>query len=278
MCGIAGWLAAEETAPPEETIHRMLDAIAHRGPDDHGIYFQASGEGHQQVMLGHRRLAIIDPDGARQPMVDGPAGVSLVFNGEIYNFRELRRQLEREGHAFTRDSDTEVLLRAYQHWGTDVVHHLRGMFAFVISDMRRGLVLMARDRFGEKPLFLCQQGRNLYFASEIKALLQLPKPRPPVDESAVWDDLAFRYVPGPKTLLQGVRKLAPGTCAIWKDGKVTERRYWSAPDKEARPSPQPSPKGEGAADPLRREREKNQCAPSSSSARRTSAVPPLPPP
>jgi asparagine synthase (glutamine-hydrolysing) len=231
MCGIAGWLAADTSAPPEETIHRMLDAIAHRGPDDHGIYFQASGEGHQQVMLGHRRLAIIDPDGARQPMVDGPAGVSLVFNGEIYNFRELRRQLEREGHAFTRDSDTEVLLRAYQHWGTDVVHHLRGMFAFVISDMRRGLVLMARDRFGEKPLFLCQQGRNLYFASEIKALLRVPGITASVDEDAVRNYLAFRYVPAPATLFRGIHKLMPGTCAIWQNGMLSQTRYWSSPDR-----------------------------------------------
>ncbi|MGZ5662676.1 MAG: asparagine synthase (glutamine-hydrolyzing), partial [Usitatibacter sp.] len=154
-------------------------------------------------------------------------------NGEIYNFRELRAQLAACGYRFALDSDTEVLLRAYQQWGEKVVERLRGMFAFAIWDARAQRLFMARDRFGEKPLFIRQDGGSLFFASEIKALLQLPLGKPGVNLSAVWDFLAYRYVPGPKTLFNGIRKLAPGTFAIWQDGQLAERRYWNAPDRDA---------------------------------------------
>src|SRR5438105_3244158 len=244
MCGIAGWIAEGVTAPPEGTLHAMLDAIAHRGPDDQGTYYFQSRTDRQQVALGHRRLASTEPHGARQPMCDGPAGIALVFNGEIYNFRELRATLVRHGHSFARDSDTEVLLRAYQHWGADVVHHLRGMFAFAISDARKGIVLLARDRFGEKPLFLCQRGRNLYFASEIKALLRVPGIKVSVNLEAVWDYLGYRYVPGPATLFQGIYKLMPGTLAVWEQAALRQTRYWSAPDRVA------LPEGRACADPV----------------------------
>jgi asparagine synthase (glutamine-hydrolysing) len=174
-------------------------------------------------------------------MRDEEAGVTLTFNGEIYNFRALRSELEALGHAFTRDSDTQVLLRAYRQWGEGAVERLRGMFAFAIWDAREGKLFMARDRFGEKPLFVREDGAGLYFASEIKALLAMG-PLPAVDVSAVWDYLAFRYVPGPKTLVTGIRKLAPGTCATWHAGRLTERRYWTAPDRSA--SSRSSPKAE----------------------------------
>jgi len=232
MCGIAGAFVQATSAVSRDTVARMLAAMSHRGPDGQGLEEYASARG-ERVLLGHVRLAIIDPVGSPQPMVDREAQLSLTFNGEIYNFRELRAQLVGLGYVFRRDSDTEVLLRAYQEWGERCVERLRGMFAFAIWDGRNQRLFMARDRFGEKPLFVHQDRDGLYFASEIKALLQLPKARPQVDESAVWDYLAFRYVPGPKTLLQGIRKLAPGTCATWKDGKLSERRYWSAPDREA---------------------------------------------
>ena len=130
-----------------------------------------------------------------------------------------------------RDSDTEVLLHAYRQWGEACVERLRGMFAFAIWDARRAKLFIARDRFGEKPLFLREDAGNLHFASEIKALLAVPGARQPVDVSAVWDYLAFRYVPGPKTLVTGIRKLAPGTCGTWHAGRLTERRYWTAPDQ-----------------------------------------------
>src|SRR5688572_4044489 len=164
-------------------------------------------------------------------MRDAAAGLALIFNGEIYNFRELRAELGQFGYRFVRDSDTEVLLRAYQHWGSDVVHHLRGMFAFAIWDARNERLFLARDRFGEKPLFVHENGRGLYFASEIKALLRIPGIKPAVNLQAVWDYLAYHYVPGPKTLFTGIRKLMPGTVAIWERGKLKEERYWTAPDR-----------------------------------------------
>jgi asparagine synthase (glutamine-hydrolysing) len=215
----------------EDTLSSMLQAIAHRGPDDEGrCHFRSAGIGHH-AFLGHRRLAIIDPEGAHQPMCDAASGLALTFNGEIYNFRQLRDELSRLGYCFTRDSDTEVLLRAYQHWGSEVVHHLRGMFAFAIWDARNERLFLARDRFGEKPLFLYQNGNGLYFASEIKALLRVPGVTVRVNLEAVWDYLAYRYVPGPKTLFTGIRKLLPGTTATWERGKLEESRYWSAPDR-----------------------------------------------
>jgi asparagine synthase (glutamine-hydrolysing) len=231
MCGIAGAIARPDSTLTRHSVERMLASLAHRGPDGHGIaeFFAMSGE---RVLLGHRRLAIIDPEGGKQPMCDASAGLAITFNGEIYNFRQLREELTAYGYRFALDSDTEVLLRAYEHWGENVVDRLRGMFAFAIWDAGNQRLFMARDRFGEKPLFLLQDGDGLYFASEIKALLQLPRARPAVNLSAVWDFLAYRYVPGPNTLLEGIRKLAPGTCATWEKGVLSERRYWTAPDGE----------------------------------------------
>src|SRR5688572_24894578 len=200
MCGIAGWVARPESMLTTETLESMLRTIAHRGPDDRGMCcFGCAGTGHQ-VFLGHQRLAIIDPAGAHQPMCDAAAGLALTFNGEIYNFRELRAELSRFGYRFARDSDTEVLLRAYQQWGEGVVDHLRGMFAFAVWDAANERLFLARDRFGEKPLYLHEDASGLYFASEIKALLRIPGIKAAVNLEAVWDYLRYRYVPGPKTL------------------------------------------------------------------------------
>jgi asparagine synthase (glutamine-hydrolysing) len=241
MCGIAGWIAKPQGMLSVDTLASMLQAIAHRGPDGEGkCSFLCASTGHH-VFLGHRRLAIIDPEGAHQPMCDADAGLALTFNGEIYNFRELREELSQLGYGFSRDSDTEVLLRAYQHWGSEVVHHLRGMFAFAIWDARHERLFLARDRFGEKPLFLYENGNGLYFASEIKALLRVPGVKPSVNLDAVWDYLAYRYVPGPKTLFTGIRKLMPGTTAIWERGGFKEKRYWTPPDHSARHSRPPQP-------------------------------------
>jgi asparagine synthase (glutamine-hydrolysing) len=241
MCGIAGWIAKPQGMLSADTLASMLQAIAHRGPDGEGTCsFVCASTGHH-VFLGHRRLAIIDPEGAHQPMCDADAGLALTFNGEIYNFRELREELSQLGYGFSRDSDTEVLLRAYQHWGSEVVHHLRGMFAFAIWDARHERLFLARDRFGEKPLFLYENGNGLYFASEIKALLRVPGIKASVNLEAVWDYLAYRYVPGPKTLFSGIRKLMPGTAATWERGTLKEKRYWTAPDRNARNSQPPQP-------------------------------------
>ena len=170
-------------------------------------------------------------------MCDADAGLALTFNGEIYNFRELREQLIRAGFRFALDSDTEVLLRAYQHWKGDVVHRLRGMFAFAIWDAREQSLFLARDRFGEKPLFLHQRGGSLYFASEIKSLLRVPGVERAVDLESAWQYLAYRYVPGPATLFAGIRKLPPATTALWRRGTLVETRYWSPPDREAQSPP-----------------------------------------
>ena len=231
MCGIAGWIGGPKATHTEATLASMLQAIAHRGPDGEGMRSFGFGGVGERVFLGHRRLAIIDPQGAHQPMCDPASGLALTFNGEIYNFRELRGELAKLGYSFARDSDTEVLLRAYQHWGEDVVDHLRGMFAFVVWDARNERLFMARDRFGEKPLFLHENADGLYFASEIKALLRVPGIATTVDPAAVWDYLAYRYVPAPATLFKGIYKLMPGTCATWQNGTLTQRRYWSAPDR-----------------------------------------------
>src|SRR5438477_147314 len=231
MCGIAGWVAPAASAPEERALQPMLDALLHRGPDGAGSHAFSAERGAYRGVLGHRRLAIIDPNGSRQPMCDADAGLALTFNGEIYNFRELRAELERHGHSFQRDSDTEVLLRAYQQWGTQCVQHLRGQFAFAVWDARAERLFLARDRFGEKPLYLHEANGALYFASEVKALLRLPAVPREVDLSAVWDYLAYRYVPGPRTLLQAVRKLPPATAAIWHRGHLQEIRYWTPPDK-----------------------------------------------
>jgi asparagine synthase (glutamine-hydrolysing) len=234
MCGIAGWSVPQEHAPQEGAMGAMLASLAHRGPDGEGVFATTTQEG-RHVCLGHRRLAIIDPNGAAQPMRDEATGTVLVFNGEIYNFRELRDHLAAVGYRFHLDSDTEVLLRAWQHWGERLVHRLRGMFAFAVWDAARERLFLARDRYGEKPLFLCQRGNALYFASEIKALLRLPACRSEVDLGAVWDYLSWRYVPGPRTLLKGIRKLMPGTAAIWENGDLHEWRYWTPPDRLAAP-------------------------------------------
>src|SRR6267154_2716535 len=232
MCGIAGWVATASGIPPTATCNAMLTAIAHRGPDGHGVFRRQYGPGHD-VFLGHTRLAIIDPQGAAQPMCDPDAGLALTFNGEIYNFRELRGQLMRAGFRFVLDSDTEVLLRAYQYWKGDVVHRLRGMFAFAIWDAREQSLFLARDRFGEKPLFLHERGGSLYFASEIKSLLEVPGIARTVDLESVWQYLTYRYVPGPATLFAGIRNLPPATSAVWRSGVLTETRYGAPPDRDA---------------------------------------------
>jgi asparagine synthase (glutamine-hydrolysing) len=250
MCGIAGAIVEAGSPMTGATLAGMLQSIEHRGPDGHGAREFAAAGG-RRVYLGHRRLAIIDPEGARQPMCDDAARLALTFNGEIYNFRQLRDELAACGYRFARDSDTEVLLRAYQHWGEQVVEKLRGMFAFAIWDGERQRLFMARDRFGEKPLFLHEDAHGVYFASEIKALLRLPKARPDVNLSAVWDYLSYRYVPGPRTLFRGIRKLPPAHCATWEDGRLTERRYWVAPDRE-RSAPAAHPNGHAVPEFLER--------------------------
>ncbi len=207
----------------------MLLSIAHRGPDGDGEFFQSLGHGAGRVALGHKRLAILDPAGGAQPMVAD--GLALSFNGEIYNFATLREELIAAGQSFATRSDTEVVLKAYRQWGAGFVDRLRGMFALALWDSARETLILGRDRFGKKPLFLAQRADALFFASEIKALLPFVERR--IDPAALEAYFAYRYVPGPATFFQGVTKLPPATIAVWQGGALTVRQYWEPPDARA---------------------------------------------
>ena len=227
MCGIAGIVMFDPRARADEArLRRMCDAIRHRGPDDSGLWI------HGPVGLGHRRLSIVDVASGHQPMTNEDGTVWITFNGEIYNHAEMRPSLEAAGHRYQTRCDTETILHLYEESGDGCVDRLQGMFAFAIWDGQRERMLLARDRFGEKPLFLHENANGLYFASEIKALLCIPGVHAEVNPAAVWDYLAYRYVPAPNTLFNGIRKLMPGTKAVWERGTLTESRYWSAPDRK----------------------------------------------
>ncbi|MGE5505073.1 MAG: asparagine synthase (glutamine-hydrolyzing) [Actinomycetota bacterium] len=228
MCGIAGWIGRREAEPG--VLAAMTAAIAHRGPDGDGAFAARSRDGSVHLALGHRRLAIIDPAGGVQPMLAEDGRTALVFNGEIYNFRELQAELEGLGHRFRTRSDTEVLLAAYLAWGDGCLARLRGMFAFALWDANRERLLLARDRFGKKPLFLWGDGERLVFGSEIKALLAHPLVPARLDRDSVAEMLAWRYVPGPHTLFAGIAKLPPGCMAVWEQGRFWLASWWSPPD------------------------------------------------
>lgn len=206
MCGIAGIFHTAGMKPVDPArLERMCDAIAHRGPDGQGIW-TAPG-----VALGHRRLAIIDLAGSPQPMAATDGSAMLVFNGEIYNFRELRRELQADGAQFHTDGDSEVILAAWQRWGVDCLPRLHGMFAFALYDLRQRTLLLARDRLGVKPLFTAQLADgSVIFGSELKALLAHPVLRRDIDPLAIEDYLAWGYVPDHRSILKGVEKLPAG--------------------------------------------------------------------
>jgi len=219
MAGIAGALGR---GPLLEAIAPLLEALRHRG-EDAGV-------------AALRRGAVGQRGGA--PFCDTRAGLALAFDGALYNAPALRRDLALRGFRFAGDSDAETLVRAYQHWDKDVAKHLRGAFAFALWDQRKERLLLARDRFGEKPLYLLERGENIYFASEARALLRVPGFSSALDGEAVRACLAHRYVPGPGTLIAGVRKLLPGSAAVWQFGRLHELRYWLPPDHEPAGRPQ----------------------------------------
>lgn len=227
MCGIVG--AASLAQPCDrEALLRARDALAHRGPDDHGAWWSDDG----RVGLAHRRLAIIDlSPGGHQPMTDGTDTVHIVFNGEIYNYREVRSDLRTLGHAFRTESDTEVILEAYKEWGTDCLERFNGMFAFALHDARTKQLFLARDRAGEKPLFYLHEQGRLVFGSELKALLELPGLPRRLDLDALNFYLAYGYVPGSHCILARFRKL-PAAHALLYDcetGGARSWRYWEVP-------------------------------------------------
>jgi asparagine synthase (glutamine-hydrolysing) len=220
MCGIAG-IVGGATAPA--TLDAMLAALDHRGPDDRGAHV---GDG---VALGMTRLSIIDLVTGRQPMTSDDGATTLVFNGEIYNFRAVRADLEAGGARFRTQSDTEVILRAWEVEGERCVDRLRGMFAFAIWDARRRRLFLARDRLGKKPLYYWQGAGTLVFASEIKALLVHPGPGRDVDWPALHHYLAYGYTPAARSAFAGIRKLPPGHTATLDAGALAARRYWTLP-------------------------------------------------
>ena len=235
MCGIAGIVRRDHLPVDRRLLKRMTDSLAHRGPDGEGWHLDGP------VGLGHRRLAIIDLEGGRQPMASEDGAVWISYNGEVYNFRALRSELEALGHRFRSASDTEVVLAAYQFWGPECVSRLRGMFAFAIWDATRRRMLLARDRVGIKPLVYCWDGRCLRFASEIKAILQDPEVPRELDRDAVLEYFSYLVVPSPRTIFRGIQKLPPGCYLLCPlDGGDPEvHRYWDlrmAPKQQVRES------------------------------------------
>jgi asparagine synthase (glutamine-hydrolysing) len=221
MCGIAGKLILDPAGRVERSeIGAMLHTISHRGPDGEGIYLDGS------VGLGHRRLSIIDLSTGDQPMSNEDDSIWLVFNGEIYNFQELRQQLLAKGHVFKSNSDTEVIIHAYEEFGEDCVTRLRGMFAFALWDAKRRRLFLARDRVGIKPLYYFHNAKTFYFASELKAILADPAVPRDINPLAIRKFLSFNYVPGEDTLFKEVLKLLPGHWLMVEQGRVTTRQYW----------------------------------------------------
>jgi asparagine synthase (glutamine-hydrolysing) len=221
MCGICGIVGGE---PDLEAVERMSRRLVHRGPDSDGLFARGP------VALAARRLSIIDLDHGDQPIANEDGSVVVVQNGEIYNHRELRRELEARGHRFATGCDTEVLVHLYEEHGEGFVERLRGMFAIALWDERRGRLLLARDRFGIKPLHYRLADGTLSFASELKSMLEQPGLSRAIDPRAIAAYLAFNSIPAPMTIFAEVRKLEPGTLLVWEDGAIRQRRY-------ARPRP-----------------------------------------
>ena len=223
MCGLCGWVWTEAHRPVDRAvIDRMMIRLRHRGPDGEGTWF---GPG---IGLGHQRLSVIDLSGAgRQPLSNEDETVWVVFNGEIYNFQQLRAELARAGHRFRSQTDTEVLVHLYEAEGVECLTRLRGMFAFALWDVTRRRLLLARDRFGQKPLYYRVTPDRILFASELSALLVGVDVSPPIDPLALEDYLTYQHVPSPRSILQGMSKLPPAHSLVWEAGQVRIERYWS---------------------------------------------------
>lgn len=221
MCGICGqfnFKTAAPVAPPD--VHAMMNCMVHRGPDDEGSYFSGS------LGLGFRRLSIIDLGGGHQPMSDQEKSVWVVFNGEIYNFPQVKAELEGYGHVFRTRSDTEVLVHGYKQWGKDVLNHLNGMFGVAIWDEKQRQLMVARDRMGIKFIYYRLTNDSVSFASELRPLLTCEKQKPQIDPAAVSLFLRYRYTPAPLTVIKGIKKLAAGTRLILKEGQQPILERW----------------------------------------------------
>lgn len=227
MCGITGAVWTADGEPVSlETLVRMTRVMAHRGPDGQGEHWDQQSDG-SGVALGHRRLSIIDLAGGTQPMSNEDGTVWVTFNGEIYNYRELRPALEAAGHQFRTNSDTETIVHLYEEKGIDFLQDLRGMFGLAIWDGPRRRLVVARDRLGQKPIVYRHVPGQFLFASEIKSILQVPSVPRELDPVALDEYLAYLYVPHPRTMFRGIRKLEPGSYAVYENGELRVDRYWS---------------------------------------------------
>src|SRR5256886_3257627 len=221
MCGICGQFNFIRHEPVDrDAVRRMAQTMVHRGPDDDGYYFDGA------VGLGFRRLSIIDLAGGHQPMSDAGEKVWVVLNGEIYNFKELRAQLEQRGHTFRTRSDTEVIIHGYKEWGKEVLNHLNGMFGLAIWDVDRKRLIVARDAMGIKLIYYRIRDGQLTFGSEIRPILASGDSKPEVDAVALNLFLRFRYTPSPLTIYKGIRKLAPGSMLVVEKGECQEQRWY----------------------------------------------------
>src|SRR5258708_1937911 len=230
MCGIAGVVGAtRESNITEALVHHMCEQIVYRGPDEEGIHV-AEGAG-----LGMRRLSIIDLSGGHQPVFNEDRSSWIVFNGEIYNFPDLRPELESRGHRFRTHSDTEVIIHLYEDMGADCVKKLRGMFALAIYDKTKRKLTLARDRLGKKPLHYALHKGNLYFASEIKSILAVAPELAEVNSQGLLEYLYYGYVPDPITAFTGIHKLSPGHLLEFQDGEIRIRQYWDLPEYDTHP-------------------------------------------
>ena len=231
MCGIFG-IVAREAAIPAGVLERGTQSLAHRGPDDSGtILLRDSSDGFTEIGLGNRRLAILDLSAlAHQPMHDAETGNWIVYNGEIYNFRKVRAELERSDTSFVSHSDTEVLLKAYARWGDDCLNRFRGMFAFALWDARQHRLFIARDPMGIKPLYYAQSGAFFLFASEVRTLLGTGLIRRRIDRAGLLNYLTFGSAYDPLTLIEGIRALPAGSTLVWQKGKIHESAYWDLVD------------------------------------------------
>lgn len=220
MCGIYGILDASGRSLDRSVIERMGHAMRHRGPDDAGFFADST------MMFGMQRLAIIDVDGGSQPIMNEDESVAAVCNGEIYNFRELRQELREKGHTFRSGSDSEVIVHLYEEHGDKFVERLQGMFAVAVWDRRARRLLLARDRLGIKPLYICANNDRLVFASELKSILEVPGIEREVDRESLQEYLALGYVPAPRSIFRDIEKLPPGVILVAEDGSVSKKRYW----------------------------------------------------
>jgi len=221
MCGICGQYNFGDERPVDlDAIKRMTGALVHRGPDDDGFFLAGP------LGLGFRRLSIIDLGGGHQPMSDQQESVWVVFNGEIYNFKELKTELESHGHIFRTKSDTEVIIHGYKQWGDEVLNYLNGMFGLAIWDARKKRLLLGRDPFGIKLVYYKIEGNRLYFGSEVRAVLQGTREKTQVDPISLNLFLRYRYTPSPYTLFRGVQKLPPGAKLVVEHGGYRLSRWY----------------------------------------------------